>query len=129
MKWHPNTKLWYNLVMSSQFCITWYPWIYQTQPLCVVSSMELLLLLENFVILLKPMRSAMSKKFPQDWRWRFGSFTTYFLFSYPTFWMHMYMKKRPSGQKQLQLLPLLVIIYHKHVYCNCLSEKKNVAIM
>ena len=35
------------------------------------------------------------------------------------------MKKISSGQKQLQLLPLLVIIYHKHVYCNCLSEKKN----
>ena len=60
----------YNLVMSSQVCIIWHPCIYQTQPLCVVSSMELLLLLENFVILLKPMRSAMSKIFPQDWGWR-----------------------------------------------------------
>ena len=31
------------------------------------------------------------------------------------YFLDAYMKKRPSGQKQLQLLPLLVIIYHIHV--------------
>ena len=68
-KCRPNTN--YNF---GHACIIWHPFIFLTQPLCVVSSMELLLLLENFVILLKPMRSAMSKNFPQDWGWRLRFF-------------------------------------------------------
>ena len=99
-KCRPNTN--YNF---GHACIIWHPFIFQTQPLCVVSSMELLLLLENFVILLKPMRSAMSKNFPQDWGWRAYNILsewklylfTYLhqkiiLFSYPTFWMHIWKK-------------------------------------